>query len=54
MRAKAKDHLAAILAAIEKAEIGRDVSTSEWIEILEEVRGDVSMRLEAVRRSSEL
>jgi len=48
MRAKAKEHLALILAALDKPEVGKDVSTSEWREILEEVQAAASMRLECL------
>ena len=48
MRPKAKAHLAAILEALDKPEVGRDVSTSEWREILEEVEGAVKSRLECL------
>jgi hypothetical protein len=48
MRSKAKQYLANILAALDKPEVSRDVSSSEWRTILQEVKGAVAMRLECL------
>jgi len=52
MRQAAKNHLAAILKALDAPEVGKDVSSSEWREILDEVAGAVESRLECLREES--
>jgi len=52
MRKPAKDHLAAILKSLDAPTVGKDVSTSEWREILEEVESAVQARLECLAEES--
>ncbi len=52
MRPKAKAYLATVLKALDKPEVGRDISSSEWREILEEVAGAVESRLDCLNEES--
>ena len=52
MRKAAKDHLAAIMKALDAPTVGEDVSTSEWREILEEVESAAQSRLECLAEES--
>lgn len=52
MRQRAKQHLAAILKALDAPTVGEDVSTSEWSDILDEVASAVESRRECLREES--
>jgi hypothetical protein len=48
LRPTAKTFLTEILKALDRPLVGRDVSTAEWREILEEVQVAVASRLECL------
>lgn len=52
MRQAARVHLERILNDLDKPEVGKDVSTSEWREILEEVASAVESRLDCLNEES--
>ena len=52
MRQAARVHLEKILKALDAPEVGKDVSTSEWREILEEVGSAVESRIDCLNEES--
>jgi hypothetical protein len=52
MRKLAKEHLATILKALDAPQVGKDISTSKWREILDEVAGAVASRLDCLNEEA--